>query len=581
MGGEHVAQGHAESHWSIAIGLGCLPLTLVAGRALEARGVSQLPEAGVAVLLGAAASGAVAAVVGDSAVLRDMRFDFEFFVVWLLPPIIFEAGFNMNRRAFFANLAPTALLAVAGTLFSTAVVGSFVYGAGRAGLCHALGGDASFFFGALISATDPVTVLAVFQRLGVKAELFAVVFGESVLNDAVALVLSRVLLSFQTVPLTPLSALGAALSFAYCFAGSLLVGAACGATSALLHKHAGLRTHADALYAEAAVIFACAWGSYYVAEGLHLSGIVAILFCGIAMAQYTRDNLSMEAKALSARALKVVALLAEAFIFVYLGMATFAFPILHGTPWSLVAVALVACALGRTHVYALAHATNGWRESVAGCVPGPYVPVWLMKRAPDWLAGTRLLPDPHLARISTIEQHVLLFCGLRGGVAFAIAAAAYERGDFATRGDSLAILQTTLMVAFFTIFVLGGLAADVAKAAAILDAQRARGGEAAARSSSTTEPRSRLQAWERAHLRPFLTASDPAATDAAAAGEKAEAQLGTPRAAVLDARYGSWPQPRRPSARDEAEQASALERFEAAPGGETAESDRTGDGLGA
>jgi len=60
-----------------------------------------------------------------------------------------------------------------------------------------MGALASLTFGSLISATDPVTVLAVFQALGVKVDLFSMVFGESVLNDAVAIVLSRTLLSFN------------------------------------------------------------------------------------------------------------------------------------------------------------------------------------------------------------------------------------------------------------------------------------------------------------------------------------------------------------------------------------------------
>ena len=61
-----------------------------------------------------------------------------------------------------------------------------VYLAGQAGLCYPMGGLAALTFGSLISATDPVTVIAVFQKIGVKVDLFSMVFGESVLNDAVS-----------------------------------------------------------------------------------------------------------------------------------------------------------------------------------------------------------------------------------------------------------------------------------------------------------------------------------------------------------------------------------------------------------
>ena len=91
----------------------------------------------------------------------------------------------MDVKAFFANLGPTMLLAFGGTVLSTFVVGGLVFAAGQAKLCYPLGGLASLFFGALISATDPVTVLAVFTRIGVQRDVFAIVFGESVARRAI------------------------------------------------------------------------------------------------------------------------------------------------------------------------------------------------------------------------------------------------------------------------------------------------------------------------------------------------------------------------------------------------------------
>ena len=96
--------------------------------------------------------------------------------------------------------------------------------------CYPLSVLASLTFGSLISATDPVTVLAVFSKLGVHVDLFSMVFGESVLNDAVAIVLSRTILSFN-VPGTEVNSetLGAAVvSFFVIFVGSLLIGAVFG-----------------------------------------------------------------------------------------------------------------------------------------------------------------------------------------------------------------------------------------------------------------------------------------------------------------------------------------------------------------
>ena len=173
----------------------------------------------------------------------------EFFMVFLLPPIIFDAGYNMDVKAFLANLGPTMFFAFIGTFGSTFVVGGAVYYAGQQGWCYPLSMLASLTFGSLISATDPVTVLAVFSKLGVHVDLFSMVFGESVLNDAVAIVLSRTILSFN-VPGTEVNSesIGAAVvSFFVIFGGSLLIGAVFGLLCTYTFKVLDMRHHEDLL----------------------------------------------------------------------------------------------------------------------------------------------------------------------------------------------------------------------------------------------------------------------------------------------------------------------------------------------
>lgn len=256
------------------------------------------------------------------------------------------------------------------------------------------------------------------------------------MNDAVAIVLSRTLLGFKYVEVSAVTVGAAVGLFLKIFIGSLLIGMAFGFLSAYVYKHAGLWHHEDSLFVEAAMIATYAWGAYYTAEAFELSGIVAILFCGIVMAKYTRDNLSKEAQTLTARQFKVVALLAETFVFVYLGMAAFAFPIWNGTTWKMIGVSVIACALGRTHIYLFSFITN-----------------MLFRRS----------PDSELPPISTTYMHVMWFSGLRGGVAFAISAVGYQHNDFPANDDSLAIMQTTLILAALTIFLMGGTITDIAK----------------------------------------------------------------------------------------------------------------------
>ena len=120
-------------------------------------------------------------------------FDPEIFFNVLLPPIIFHAGYSMKKRFFFRNIGSILAFAFLGTAVSTFVIGGVMLGVTQIYTHdhYSFTFLDSLHFGALISATDPVTVLAIFNDLHVDVNLYALVFGESVLNDAVAIVMSR------------------------------------------------------------------------------------------------------------------------------------------------------------------------------------------------------------------------------------------------------------------------------------------------------------------------------------------------------------------------------------------------------
>jgi hypothetical protein len=259
----------------------------------------------------------------DNTVLRDERFSASFFMTFLLPPIIFDAGFNIDTPSALRNLFPITFFAFVGTTFSTAVVGLVTYGAGQLGLCYPLSLLAALTFGSLISATDPVSVLSVFKSCGVHEDVFAIVFGESVLNDAVAIVLTRTLLAFNDGSDGGLSLSSrvsyAAFLFVVEFASSLFIGAIFGAGLALLLRHLQLRKPTtaesphddDDVVLTVALCFAFPWASYYTAEALECSGIVTLLFCGTVMATYARPHMSADAARVSSAAFKCAGFIAE------------------------------------------------------------------------------------------------------------------------------------------------------------------------------------------------------------------------------------------------------------------------------
>jgi sodium/hydrogen exchanger-like protein 6/7 len=120
-------------------------------------------------------------------------FDPEIFFNVLLPPIIFHAGYSMKRKHFFKNFGAILLFAFFGTLLSAFCTGGFMYII--VSMFSSIRSYVSFsdclFFGAIISATDPVTVLAIFNDQKVNVNLYALIFGESILNDAVSIILSQ------------------------------------------------------------------------------------------------------------------------------------------------------------------------------------------------------------------------------------------------------------------------------------------------------------------------------------------------------------------------------------------------------
>ncbi|KAL5579426.1 hypothetical protein UlMin_011868, partial [Ulmus minor] len=94
-------------------------------------------------------------------------------------------------KPFFSNFGAIVTFAIVGTFIASIVTGVLVYLGGLVFLMYRLPFVECLMFGALISATDPVTVLSIFQELGTDVNLYALVFGESVLNDAMAISLYR------------------------------------------------------------------------------------------------------------------------------------------------------------------------------------------------------------------------------------------------------------------------------------------------------------------------------------------------------------------------------------------------------
>jgi len=354
----------------------------------------------------------------SNAELRKLTFNPELFFNILLPPIIFHAGYSLKKRHFFRNIGSILTFAFFGTLVSAIVVAGISYCGVLIMKSDTL--NMSFIdcllFGAIISATDPVTVLAVFKELKVDVNLDALLFGESVLNDAVAIVLVGAIKKYQLTTDSTFdsaaffSALG---SFVGVFLGSFAIGAFSAICTALTFKFTKI---GDFPVLESSIFFLMSWASFLFAEAVGFTGIVAVLFCGIAQAHYTYQNLSDESKTRTKELFELLNFLAENFIFSYMGVSMFAFEHHVFQPVFIIA-ALLAVVISRAmNVYPLAFLLNLGRKK----------------------------------KIPINMQHMMMFAGLRGAIAFTLAIR-----ETCTPVEHM-VFSTTLLIVFITVWLLGG-----------------------------------------------------------------------------------------------------------------------------
>uniref|UniRef100_A0A3B4G622 Sodium/hydrogen exchanger n=1 Tax=Pundamilia nyererei TaxID=303518 RepID=A0A3B4G622_9CICH len=416
--------------------------------------------------------------VEQNDMLRKVTFDPEVFFNILLPPIIFHAGYSLKKRHFFRNLGSIITYAFLGTAVSCFVIGNLMYGVVK--LMQAVGQLTGkfyytdcLFFGAIISATDPVTVLAIFNELHADGDLYALLFGESVMNDAVAIVLSSSIVAYQPAGANThqfdASAFFKSVGvFIGIFSGSFVMGAATGVvTFTKLHCFPLLET---------ALFFLMSWSTFLLAEACGFTGVVAVLFCGITQAHYTYNNLSEESTKRTKQLFEVLHFLAENFIFSYMGLALFTFQNHIFSPVFIIG-AFIAIFIGRAlNIYPLSFLLNlGRRHKIKGNF-----------------------------------QHMMMFAGLRGAMAFALAIR-----DTATYARQM-MFTTTLLIVFFTVWVFGGGTTPMLSWLHIrLENQSADGPQAEGQSKTKQESAWLFRLWytfDHNYLKPILTHSGPPLT---------------------------------------------------------------------
>jgi len=348
-------------------------------------------------------------------------FDPEFFFIYLLPPIIFSAGYNLRKDFFFHNFGSIMSFAFIGTTLSAFFIGACLTAAGQMGIVTELSFTKNMMLGSLISAVDPVAVILVLKSLSVDEQLKILLFGESVLNDAASVVINRVFVEIDKGGKSTSQALAPAIpQIAGIAIASMLIGTLIALFVALLHKWSKMNVKKGCAEIELAAFLLGAFLPYGIAEALGLSGICSVLFAGIMTDYYTYHHLSKQAQTSTRHIVSTLSYISELFVFIYLGMSFF-LEKGHQFQAGYVVVTLLLCFLGRAiSVFPLAFLLNMGRK--------------------------HKLPFKH--------QLVLWYSGLRGPVAYALAVATPDDET----GASRIIVTTTITIVAFTTLMLGGLA---------------------------------------------------------------------------------------------------------------------------
>jgi monovalent cation:H+ antiporter, CPA1 family len=294
-----------------------------------------------------------------------------------LPGLVFEAALRIGVDDLRRSFIGISVLAIPGVVIAAALVGAFLGWA--IGLPPALG----FVVGAMVSPTDPAAVIATFKRLRTPRELATFVEAESLFNDGTGIVLFTIAVAAVRSPVDPLSGV---LLFVLVVAISAVIGAIGGLAGSKLI------TYTDDHLVELSTTIVVAYGTYLVADWLHLSGVVGTVVAGVVLSTYGRTH-GMTARTIELldEVWELIGFLLTAFLFLLVGLVISPDQLLGQLPpiaWAVAAILLA--------------------RAVA-----VYVLVGPLSRVGRRI---RLVPRMPLAWL-----HVTFWSGLRGAVAVALA----------------------------------------------------------------------------------------------------------------------------------------------------------------
>ncbi|KAM6986245.1 sodium/hydrogen exchanger 2 [Aplochiton taeniatus] len=335
------------------------------------------------------------------------------FFLYMLPPIVLNSGYFMPTRPFFENIGTVLWYAVIGTLWNSIGIGMSLFAVCQieAFGVQDINLQENLLFASIISAVDPVAVLSVFEDINVNEQLYIVVFGECLFNDAVTVVLYNMFSFVADMPVVePVDVLlGMARFFVVGF-GGLGFGILFGFVAAFTTRFTSNVREIEPLF-----IFMYSYLAYLVAELFSISSIMAIVTCALTMKYYVEENVSQRSCTTIRHVIKMLGAVSETLIFFFLGVVTVTTE--HEWNWGYILCTLL------------------------------FAFVW---RGLGMLVLTQIINPFRTIPFTFKDQFGLAYGGLRGAISFALV---FTLPD--TIGRRQLFITATIAIIIFTVFLQG------------------------------------------------------------------------------------------------------------------------------
>jgi Na+/H+ antiporter len=238
--------------------------------------------------------------------LPEVHLEAEVVLLGLLPPLLYAVAIQTSLVDFNANRRPILLLSVGLVLFTTAGVGVLVHA-----LLPGLGWPAAFAIGAVVAPPDAVAATAVGRRIGLPRRIVTILEGESLLNDATALVALRTAIAAAGAGVT---AVEVGLDFARAAGGGVLIGAAFYVVVAWLRRRV-----TDPLM-DVAISLVVPFATYLAAEKAHASGVIAVVVAGLLLGHKAPIIQSAQSRIAERTNWRTIAFILENAVFLLIGL---------------------------------------------------------------------------------------------------------------------------------------------------------------------------------------------------------------------------------------------------------------------